>query len=112
MKKFKIFLFLLLAALILNNCASVQSAMDPKRKNNTDEFMVEKKSPLSMPPDFEKLPIPKNEKIVENKNKVEENNFKKLISESKIEEPEISNDDGGESLGSFEKSLIEKIKNN
>ena len=52
MKKIKIFLFFVLATLILNNCGTVQDAMDPQRKNNTDEFLVEKKSPLSMPPDF------------------------------------------------------------
>ena len=29
-----------------------------QRKNSTDEFLVEKKKPLVMPPDFEKLPLP------------------------------------------------------
>ena len=52
----------------------------PQRKNKTDEFLVEKKLPLSMPPDFEKLPIPKNEKVVDND--IEENNIKKLIVKS------------------------------
>ena len=107
MKKLKIFLFITVAALILNNCASVQNAMDPKRKDNTDEFLVEKKSPLSMPPDFEKLPLPKNEKVVEN----EENNLKNLIDNNQTNSSEISSD-SEESIGSFEKSLIEKIKNN
>lgn len=109
MKKLKIFLFITLVAFILNNCASVQNAMDPKRKDNTDEFLVEKKSPLSMPPDFEKLPMPKNKKVVENEN--EENNLKKLIVNNQTNSSEISSD-SEESVGSFEKSLIEKIKNN
>ena len=63
MKKNKIFLFLTLATLILNNCGGFKDAMDPQRKNKTDEFLVEKKLPLSIPPDFEKLPIPINENI-------------------------------------------------
>ena len=109
MKKNKIFLFFVLATLILNNCGGFQDAMDPQRKNKTDEFLVEKKLPLSMPPDFEKLPIPKNEKVVEIKN--EENNLKKLIVNNQTNSSEISND-SEESVGSFEKSLIEKIKNN
>ena len=109
MNKLKIFFFITLVAFILNNCASVQNAMDPKRKDNTDEFLVEKKSPLSMPPDFEKLPIPKSEKVVKNKN--EENNLKKLIVNNQTNSSEISSD-SEESVGSFEKSLIEKIKNN
>ena len=109
MKKIRIFLFLLLVTLILNNCGGFQDAMDPQRKNKTDEFLVEKKLPLSMPPDFEKLPIPKNEKVIENEN--EDNNLKKLIVNNQTTSSEISND-GKNTVGSFEKSLIEKIKNN
>ena len=107
MKKNKIFIFLILAILILNNCGGFQGAMDPQRKNKTDEFLVEKKLPLSMPPDFEKLPIPKNEKVIEN----EDNNLKKLIVNNQTNSPEMSNDSKN-TVGSFEKSLIEKIKNN
>ena len=109
MKKIKIFLFLLLVTLILNNCGGFKDAMDPQRKNKTDEFLVEKKLPLSMPPDFEKLPIPKNEKVVKNEN--EENKLKKLIVNNQTNSSEISSD-SKETVGSFEKSIIEKIKNN
>ena len=109
MKKIKNFLFLVLATLILNNCGGFQDAMDPQRKNKTDEFLVEKKLPLSMPPDFEKLPIPKNKKVIKNENK--ENNLKKLIVNNQTNSSEISKD-SKETVGSFEKSIIEKIKNN
>ena len=109
MKKIKIFLFLLLVTLILNNCGGFQGAMDPQRKNKTDEFLVEKKLPLSMPPDFEKLPIPKNEKVVKNEN--EENNLKKLIINNQTNSSETSSD-SKVTVGSFEKSIIEKIKKN
>ena len=108
MKKIKVSLFIIIVTLTLNNCGTVQDAMDPQRKNTNDEFLVEKKAPLSMPPDFEKLPIPKNEKVVENDN---ENNLKKLIVSNQTESSETSSDTS-ESVGSFEKSLIEKIKNN
>ena len=109
MKKNKIFLFFVLATLILNNCGGFQDAMDPQRKNKTDEFLVEKKLPLSMPPDFEKLPKPKNEKVVKNEN--EENNLKKLIVNNQSNNSEISSEKK-ETVESFEKSIIEKIKNN
>ena len=36
-----------------------------KKKNNTNEFLVNKKNPLTMPPDFEKLPKPSDEEIIE-----------------------------------------------
>ena len=109
MKKIKIFLFLLLVTLILNNCGGFQDAMDPQRKNKTDEFLVEKKLPLSMPPDFEKLPIPKNEKVVKNEN--EENNLKKLIINNQTNSSETSSE-SKETGRSFEKLIIKKIKNN
>ena len=107
MKKIKILFYLISVTLILNNCGSIQNAMDPQRKNNTDEFLVEKKSPLSMPPDFEKLPLPKNEMVVENDK--EENKVKKLIISSETKSSEKSSD-SKENIGSFEKLLIEKIK--
>ena len=32
-----------------------------KKKNNTDQFLIEKKSPLVLPPDFDELPEPASE---------------------------------------------------
>mgnify|MGYP001408134853 CR=1 FL=1 len=54
MKRFNlhfIFIFALLAS-----CASVKESFD-SRKKNSDEFLVEKKSPLLMPPDYNDLPV-------------------------------------------------------
>ncbi|MDC3099438.1 DUF3035 domain-containing protein [Candidatus Pelagibacter sp.] len=58
MKKFKTFIFIILVSCFFYSCASVKKGFDSQRKNSTDEFLVEKKQPLIMPPDFEKLPIP------------------------------------------------------
>ena len=63
MKKLQFFVFLITTTLILNSCGTVKKAMDPQRKDNSDEFLVKKKSPLSMPPDFEKLPVPGNKEV-------------------------------------------------
>ena len=57
-KKFILLNFILLLA----SCSTMKSAFVNEKKNNTDEFLVEKKSPLVMPPDYNELPIPK-EKI-------------------------------------------------
>ena len=43
---------------ILLSCSTVREGFQNNKKNNSDEFLVEKKSPLVMPPDFDKLPIP------------------------------------------------------
>ena len=52
----KLLLFLILINLI--GCQSAKDAFTLKKKNNSDEFLVEKKSPLVLPPDYGKLPVP------------------------------------------------------
>ena len=70
-KKYKILISLLFICLINNSCGTVKKAFDPERKNSSDEFLVEKKSPLSMPPNLNELPIPKkgntSDKVNDNK---------------------------------------------
>ena len=99
-------ILLILCSILLSSCASVQRAFDPQNKNTSDEFLVEKKSPLSMPPSFEELPVPSNQKITE-ENKT--NNIKSLITEKN------SNNEVSENVDvdkDFEQSILDKIKNN
>ena len=105
MKNFKIIFFILAISFILNSCGTVKEAFDPQRKNSSDEFLVEKKSPLSMPPDFEKLPIPKNN---EANNQNEEKNIEELIltSDKNLKEKEVN------VSSDVENSILEKIKKN
>ena len=75
MKKFKIIFFIILVTYFFYGCATMKKGFESQRKYSTDEFLVEKKQPLVMPPDFEKLPIPsQNQKISqqENINQIEE----------------------------------------
>ena len=95
----KIFLVIILG-LLSQNCSTIKEGFSSQKKNSTDEFLVEKKSPLVMPPDYNELPIPNEENINE-----ESNEIKSLISKSKNGEI-----DGKSS--SFEGSILEKIKNN
>ena len=104
-KNIKFLFILILSTILLSSCASVQKAFDPQNKNTSEEFLVEKKSPLSMPPSFKELPIPSNEKI-DKESQI--NNIESLITEKsgneKIETVESDND--------FEQSILDKIKNN
>ena len=77
-----------------------------KKKNNSDEFLVEKKSPLIMPPDFDELPIPKSLNKEDDK---QENTFKELIS---VQDTDFSNTENSSSSKTLEKLLIEKINKN
>ena len=65
MKNIKYFKFLILIFLIFSNCSSFYEA---KKQNKSEEFLVEKKSPLVLPPDFEKLPIPESQTEQKNEN--------------------------------------------
>ena len=99
-KIFRIFL-LLVFLLAFSSCGTVRKAFDNERKNSSDEFLVEKKAPLTMPPDYNELPKPK-ENILEEK---QNNSLKDLIAEDDITDDEISE----ENLD-LEKTLLKKIK--
>ena len=58
--KYKFLISIAIVSLFFSSCSTVKEAFDPQRKNSSEEFLVEKKSPLSMPPNFEELPIPQN----------------------------------------------------
>ena len=102
----KLFKFYILIAIVIlfSSCSSLKEGFTNQKKNNSDEFLVEKKSPLVMPPDYNELPIPNEENI----NK-ESNEIQSLISKSKSGENEENFD---EKSSSFEGSILEKIKNN
>ena len=104
-KIFNKILVIITLSLFITACNSVKKAFDPQKKNSSEEFLVEKKSPLSMPPEFNELPVPSNETV--NKEK-QVNNIESLIMEKNSNEKiEII-----ESDKDFEQLILDKIKNN
>ena len=59
MKKLKFIILMLTLTLTIQNCSTIEKGFSSQKKNSTDEFLVEKKSPLVMPPEFNELPEPK-----------------------------------------------------
>ena len=53
-------LFLLLIIISLYSCQSVKDALSGKKYESSDEFLVIKKNPLVLPPDFNELPKPED----------------------------------------------------
>ena len=98
MNKTKAIFLIILMCTTLLSCTSIKKGLSSS-KNNTDEFLIEKKAPLVMPPDFNELPIPSNSLIKNN----EEDSVKKLINKS-------GNENSNNSEGGLEKSILEKIK--
>ena len=101
-KKFILLNFLLL----LVSCGTAKDIFVNQKKGSTDEFLVEKKSPLVMPPDYNELPIPK-EKIEQTD--INENEFKTLITQKNQDTKSDSNEDVNKN---FEELLLDKIKKN
>jgi len=103
--KFSKLIFLLL---FLYSCGSVGEALQGKKRSDQgDEFLIDKKNPLIMPPDFDKLPKPgetnvKSTKQIQN----EDANIKNLLKNSEIQE-EVSS---SEKSTSIEGSILKKIK--
>ena len=104
-EKIKFLLLIIISTILLSNCGSVQKAFDPQNKNTAEEFLVEKKSPLSMPPNFDELPTPSNEKVVKES---PINNIELLITEKNNNE----NLENSDSYKDFEKLILDKIRNN
>ena len=60
MKKIRSIIFLLTVFFTFQSCQTIKEGFTSQKKKSTDEFLVEKKSPLVMPPEFNELIKPKN----------------------------------------------------
>ena len=106
-KFFKIFK-LLIVLLFMYSCGSVGEALQGKKRSDQgDEFLIDKKNPLAMPPDFDKLPKPGEASIKSTKDiETDQSNIENLLKKSKIEDDTSSS----EQSTSIESSILKKIK--
>ena len=105
-KNIKFLLSIILSGILLTSCGSVQKGFDPQNKSTSEEFLVKKKSRLSIPSSFEELPVPSNEKIDEES---QTNNIESLIKENNNNDEKLETDGSDKD---FEQSILDKIKNN
>jgi len=105
MKILKFFLILSLYILV-SSCGTVKEAFTNQKKNSSDEFLVEKKSPLVMPPDYNDLPVPNTQNNVEENS----NNIESLITNNEKGDAKYNNSDGKDQ--NLEETLLKKIKKN
>ena len=101
-------IIILSISLFVFSCGSLKEGFTNQKKNNSDEFLVEKKAPLVMPPDYKELPKPKKNQetslLKDNKNNIKS----LLINEDNLE----SNSEKGQLNRKLEESLLDKIKKN
>ena len=110
MKKYNYPIFLLFFLFLFSGCQDVKKGFSGKKIDQGEEFLVIKKNPLVVPPDFEKMPIPKNEIEKTSSIKVENNQdseFKKLL---KTQDQNVDVSNSKENTGDLEKKIIDKIK--
>ncbi len=92
----RILIFCVLMMLI-SSC----SGMNSKRSQKSDEFLIQKKNPLVMPPDIDDLPKPKEEGVVE-----EKNDFKDALGSKKVEDQSFNSSTNS----SLKESILKKIE--
>ena len=97
--------FYLILIILFTSCQSVKDGLSGKKFENSDEFLVIKKNPLVLPPDFNKLPVPKE---VSENSQVEniENEIESLLGSIKDSNETIESSENTET----ENYVLEKIK--
>ena len=106
-KKNTLIFFLISLFFLFNSCNDFKRTLTNTKKPAGDEFLVEKKEPLTLPPNFDELPVPLSE---EEDKEVEidtgsniENLLKKTSQAEDQSEQNLSED--------LEVSILEKINN-
>ena len=91
---------------VLCSCQGVRDAMSGKKYENSDEFLVIKKNPLVLPPNFNDLPSPKD---VADTTQIEniENEIEDLLSSIKDNDGEAEESSSSNDTENF---VLEKIK--
>ena len=92
------FILILSLIFIVSSC----SGLTGKRSDKSDEFLIDKKNPLVMPPEINDLPKPSESEYVER----DDNNFEKILkSEGSDSEISITNNSSN-----LQESILKKIE--
>ena len=107
MKKTNPLIASFLILLFLNSCGTIAEGLGGSKKKGSDEFLVEKKSPLVLPPSFGELPEPgkePGENIISDKK--DTSDIEDIINQSSSTSTSEKSDD---TKNSIEQSIIKKI---
>ena len=107
MKKTNPLITSFLMLIFLNSCGTVAEGLGGSKKKGSDEFLVEKKSPLVLPPSFGELPEPGKKpegNIILNKK--DTSDIEDIINQSSSISTTEKSDD---TKNSIEQSIIKKI---
>ena len=105
MKYLRIFI-LICSFLFFYSCGTIKEGFTNQKKNSSDEFLVEKKDPLIMPPDYNELPTP----VMQDNQIQGDDSIKDLLIKKDTEN--LNSNQDLKANKDLEDSLLEKIKKN
>ena len=94
----------------LYSCQSVKDALSGKKYESSDEFLVIKKNPLVLHPDFDKLPTPEDPVSMSREESIEAE-IDDIVSSIKSEEELEIKVENSSSDSSTEDFVLDQIKN-
>ena len=98
---YKKIIYLFFIIFFINSCGTLQEAkrgLTGEKRQSTDEFLIQKKNPLILPPDYENLPSPDERSAATEEISI----FEKDL--------EITTEDTSSSSSSVEESILRKIR--
>ena len=93
--------YIILITFLITSCGTmseVKRGLTGEKKQSTDEFLIQKKNPLILPPDYDDLPTPEDRNSASEEISIFENTLG------------ISIEDDSSSSGSVEDSILKKIR--
>lgn len=100
-------ILLLFTFVLTVSCSSFSDAkkvLQNEKIRSTDEFLVKKKAPLELPPDFQELPTPDSLKKNDIKSKSEKDKIKDILNTAETEQVKDNQ------INSTEKAILNKIR--
>ena len=91
-------IYVIILTFFATSCADVKRGITGGKEQSTDEFLVIKKDPLILPPDYENLPVPDETVTTSEEISIFENTL------------ETSTEDNSSTSNSIESSILKKIQ--
>ena len=95
---FKKIIYMFVLVFFTVSCGDVKRGITGGKQQSTDEFLVIKKDPLILPPDYENLPVPDETVTTSEEISIFENTL------------ETSTEDNSSTSNSIESSILKKIQ--
>ena len=102
-------IFLITILILLHSCQSVKDALTGKKYESSDEFLVIKKNPLVLLPDFRSLPTPTDPVDLSREETIEAE-IDDILSSIKSQEALPNTDSGPSDISATEEFVLDQIK--